>query len=385
MESAEASQRLRRITLVSLAMGVSALFLWMIADFVKALMFAIILSAMFHPLYRWCVQRMKGHRGLAAALTISLVVLCVILPLSGFLVLVAEQALHFGQLAGPWVEATFQRASQFDELVEAVPALSVLEPYRGQIVPKLGELAGSIGGWAVGFVTVAARETATLLLFVFVALYAMYFFLLHGRKTLRTLFYHLPLTAEDEQRMVDRFVSVARATIKGTVVIGLIQGVLGGLGLWVAGIGGVALWGTVMAVLSIIPGVGSALVWIPAVVTLGVQGEWAACLGLLIWCVAVVSSVDNVLRPWLVGKDTELPDLVILLSTLGGLTLFGAIGIVLGPIVAALLITVWDMYGTAFRDVLPPPPTSPPTIPPEDLVKYLQDRADESSAPETLR
>jgi predicted PurR-regulated permease PerM len=157
------------------------------------------------------------------------------------------------------------------------------------------------------------------------------------------------------------------------------------LGLWVAGIGGVALWGTVMAVLSIIPGVGSALVWIPAVVTLGVQGEWAACLGLLIWCVAVVSSVDNVLRPWLVGKDTELPDLVILLSTLGGLTLFGAIGIVLGPIVAALLITVWDMYGTAFRDVLPPPPTSPPTIPPEDLVKYLQERADESSAPETLR
>jgi predicted PurR-regulated permease PerM len=254
--------------------------------------------------------------------------------------------------------------SDADSVFDAIPFLENLRPYRDQLLPKLGELAGSLGSSAVNLVTEAARQAAEALLLLFVALYGMFFFLKDGRVVLNRMLYYLPLPAADEQRLVARFVSVARATIKGTLVIGALQGALGGLGFWVAGIDGTALWATAMAVLSLIPGVGHALVWLPAVAYLGASGQWGACIGLFAWCAGVVGSVDNFLRPWLVGKDTELPDLLILVSTLGGLTLFGAVGLILGPIIAALFVTVWDLYGAAFEDFLPPAPPPPPSVAP---------------------
>jgi predicted PurR-regulated permease PerM len=130
------------------------------------------------------------------------------------------------------------------------------------------------------------------------------------------------------------------------------------------GIEGAALWGTVMAVLSVLPGIGTALIWIPAVIYLFVIGRAGAATGLLIWCAAVVGTIDNVLRPFLVGKDTKMSDLLILLSTLGGIVLFGFTGFVVGPIVAALFVTVWDLYGMAFADILPEPDSLPSVVPP---------------------
>jgi predicted PurR-regulated permease PerM len=152
---------------------------------------------------------------------------------------------------------------------------------------------------------------------------------------------------------VEKFVSVSRATLKGTVIIGVIQGTLAGMALAVAGIQGAAFWGTIMTVLSIIPGVGTALVWLPAAIFLMATGSVASGVVLIVFCGAVVGSVDNFLRPRLVGKDTQMHDLLILFSTLGGLLLFGVVGFILGPILAALFVTVWDIYGAAFRDMLP--------------------------------
>lgn len=351
------------MTLVFIAVGTTLLFTWMISEFVMALLLAAIFSAMFHPLYRWLLPRLGARRELASAVTIGIVTLGIILPLAGFLALVITQALHFAREARPWVEEHVGYATHFDDLFTDIPSLRFLKPYSEDIAPKLSEWAGSLGSWVVGFATDAAQEAATIFLLLFVMMYAMYFFLLQGRATLSRMLYYLPLPAEDEARMVDRFVSVARATIKGTLVIGLIQGALGGLGFAVAGVHGAALWAAVMAVLSVVPGLGAPMVWIPVVLSMGLNDRWGAAAALFIWCAAVVGSVDNVLRPWLVGKDTRLPDVLILVSTLGGLTVFGAIGIVLGPIVAALFITVWDLYGAAFRDVLPPPPESPPSMP----------------------
>jgi len=155
---------------------------------------------------------------------------------------------------------------------------------------------------------------------------------------------------------VEKFLSVSRATLKGTLIIGILQGGLAGGAFAVVGLDGAAFWGTIMVVLSIVPGIGTALVWFPAVIYLFAVGQTAAAIGLFVWCAAVVGTVDNVLRPWLVGKDTKMPDLLILLGTLGGLVVFGAKGIVIGPIVAALFITVWDLYAVAFKDYLPESP-----------------------------
>ncbi len=376
-ESNSRTERIQRGSLLVLALGTTVLFLWVIWDFILALLLAVILSGMFHPLYRRVARRLGYRRSVAAAITVGGVLMGVIVPLVVFLIMIADQAIQLSQVARPWLEANASQFTRFDNLFERVPQLRFLEPYREQIVPKLGELASALGSLSVGFLTSAATQTATAALMCFVVLYAMYFFLKDGKSALDKMLYYLPLPPQDETRMIERFMSVARATIKGTIIIGAVQGFLGGIGFAVAGINGAAVWGTVMALLSAIPGLGHALVWIPVTIYLAASGQWGAFFGLLIWCAGVVGSVDNFLRPWLIGKDTELPDLIILVSTLGGLVLFGPLGFIVGPIVAALFVTVWELYGAAFEDLLPPVPDPPASIaeftssrpPPPDLAE----------------
>jgi predicted PurR-regulated permease PerM len=141
--------------------------------------------------------------------------------------------------------------------------------------------------------------------------------------------------------------------IKGTFVIGILQGGLAGIAFAFAGIDNAVFWGTVMAVLSVIPSIGSALVWIPAVIILIMQGNVAGGVGLLAFCGLIVGSLDNVLRPILVGKDTKMHELMIFFGTLGGILMFGIPGILIGPLIASLFITIWELYGLAFSDYLP--------------------------------
>jgi predicted PurR-regulated permease PerM len=181
-----------------------------------------------------------------------------------------------------------------------------------------------------------------------VMLYTMFFFFLDGPRIVQAAMSHLPITDSDKHHMLDQFVSVTRATLKGTVLIGLAQGVLGGLAFWVVGIEGAIFWGTVMTVLSIIPGIGGALVWAPAAIILIAVGEVGRGILLALFCALVVGSVDNLLRPILVGRDTKMHELMIFFSTLGGLLVFGAMGFVLGPVLAALFLTVWDIFRAMF-------------------------------------
>lgn len=155
---------------------------------------------------------------------------------------------------------------------------------------------------------------------------------------------------------MEKFVSASKATIKGTLVIGVLQGTLAGLALGIVGVHGAVFWGTVMAILSIIPGVGTAIVWLPIAIYMLVTGSIGSGIFLLAFCGGLVGMVDNVLRPRLVGKDTKMHDLFIIFSTLGGILLFGVVGFVIGPILAALFITLWDIYGHVFKDVLPEVP-----------------------------
>lgn len=352
-ERTRSIERVKKVILVVLALGISVLFLFMIRDFLMVLFLAAIASGMAQPLYRSLEQRFRGRASLASLATVGLVLLVVIGPAAIFFVIVTSEAIRLAQLLSPWVIDQIHHAGELDRLMDRFPRLRPLAPYRDQILEKLGELVGNVGGFIVDMVTTAARETATLVFLLFVMLYTMFFFLIDGRELLRRILYYLPLEPEDENKMVARFLSVARATIKGTLVISVVHGVLCGLAFWVAGIEAPALWGTLMAVLSAIPGIGSALVWIPAVVFLGVTGHWTPAILLFAWCTAVVGSVDNFLRPWLIGKDIKMPDLLVFLATLGGIALFGMVGFVIGPIIAALFVTVWDLYGEAFKDVLP--------------------------------
>jgi predicted PurR-regulated permease PerM len=155
-------------------------------------------------------------------------------------------------------------------------------------------------------------------------------------------------------RMLEKFTSVTKATIKGTLFIGFLQGLLAGAALGLVGIQGWVFWSAVMMLLSVIPGLGVALVWVPAAVYLFAVDRIIAAIVVAVWCAVVVGSIDNLLRPRLVGRDTRMPDLLILFSTLGGLMMFGIVGFVIGPILAAIFVTLWDIYGVVFQDVLPP-------------------------------
>ena len=154
--------------------------------------------------------------------------------------------------------------------------------------------------------------------------------------------------------LLSRFVRVTKATLKGTFLIGLIQGVMGAVAMAIAGIPNVFFWGLVMVVLSVIPALGPALVWLPASIILIVQGNTLSGILLMVFGIVVIGNIDNLLRPKLVGKDAQMPDLMILFGTLGGLAMFGMAGIIIGPIIAALFMTLWEIYGHSFNKMLYP-------------------------------
>ena len=366
MSDADPSRkRFRNSFLLLLTLGISILFLAMIRGFLMAVLLAAIFSGMAHPLYTWILKRLRGRRAWASAATILILLFIIGLPLIGFLSLVAAQALEMSQAAGPWIQRQISDRGRMDEILDRIPmlgsfpALRALIPDGEVILARAAEAVSGAGAFLVNSLAGITRGTLSFVLHLFVMLYAMFFFLMDGRLLLTRILYYVPLTSEDEERLVARFVSVARATLKGCFLIGVVQGLLAGIGFMVAGVPGAAFWGTVMVVASMIPAVGAGLIWVPTVIYLFVVAKVLPALGLLAWCVLVVSTVDNVLRPRLVGRDTRISDLLILLSTLGGIAFFGVPGVVVGPIVAALFVTVWHLYGETFAEWLPGP--VPPT------------------------
>ena len=351
------SERFRTAFVLILVLAISALFMAVVWPFLQALLIGAILAGLCHPLYRWMVHLFRGRESLASAVTLLILFLLIVGPLSALLGLVVQQALNVSEQAIPWVQERFGAAGSFDVhqwLVERFPLVGDLVPSQGEIVKNVGTAAKAAGGYLVSWASAFTAGTAGFFLHLFVMIYAMFFFLKDGRAILQKIFYYMPLRHEDEMRMLERFVSVTRATIKGTLLIGLIQGSLAGIAFYFAGIDGAAFWGTIMVVLSVIPGIGTALVWVPTVIYLYVIGSALSATLLGIWCAGVVGTVDNFLRPRLVGKDAEMPDLLILIGTLGGLFLFGPIGFIVGPVVCGLFLTALDIYGAAFKDVLPP-------------------------------
>jgi predicted PurR-regulated permease PerM len=241
-----------------------------------------------------------------------------------------------------------------DSIREAVDDLAErATPTVREISARAAELTGNLGRFAMISLSATTASTASAILDFFMLLYTLFFLLLDGPALLRKVTSYLPLHQAEKELVLDKFVSVTRATLRGTLVIGVIQGTLGGLAFWAVGIDGALFWGTVMVVLSVLPVVGGALVWVPAAIVLALQGEWQRALGLTLFCALIVGSVDNVLRPRLVGRDTEMHDLMILFSTLGGIAAFGPMGFIIGPILAAVFITSWEIFGTAFSDVIP--------------------------------
>lgn len=347
--------RFRRAFLLLLVAAISVVFVAMVREFVLTILLAATFTGLSYPVYLRLLPAVGNRAPLAALATLALVLFLVLAPLVAVLGAGASEALSMTETVGPRLTKLVSEPTAVDAQLQRLPGYSYIAPYREQILTKLGELVGGASAFVLNVLSATTRATALFVFHAFVLLYAMYFFLTGGPGLLRGVLAYVPLADVDKQRMLEKFVSVTRATLKGTLLIGAAQGFLGGVAFWAAGIEGPVFWGTVMTVLSIIPGVGGALVWVPAVIFLAVTGEVWTAAALAAFLALVVGSIDNLLRPRLVGRDTQLHELLIFLSTLGGLLFFGASGFILGPVLAALFVTVWEMFGIAFRHELAEP------------------------------
>lgn len=344
-----ADARFRKGFLLLLVVGITAAFLFVIRDFVMTLFVAAIFSGLAQPLYRRVLRIARGHRGIASGLTLVLMVLLVGGPLVAVFTVVANEALRFANEITPWVVEIMRDPEQLSLYLNRVPGAQWLVPYRDDIAARAAEAAGQLGSVVVATVSDTTRNTLTIIVNFFMMLYAMFFFLMDGRHYLASMLRYLPLREAEQDQMLERFVSVTRATIKGTLLIGVVQGTLGGVIFAILGIPGAALWGLLMIVLSVLPVVGGALVWVPVAISLAVLGSWGRAIVLVLFASLVMGSIDNLLRPRLVGHDTQMSDLLVLFSTLGGIARFGPLGFIVGPIIAALFVTVWEIFGKAYH------------------------------------
>ncbi|MEE4298253.1 MAG: AI-2E family transporter [Pseudomonadales bacterium] len=330
---------------VAMLVLVTVAFFWVLGGYLTPMFWAVVLAVLFFPVQEWLITRFGGRRNLGAAVTFTLILATVIIP-TGFIALaVGNEArllvsrLQSGEIDPGavlhWAESV---APQITEMLEGV-GLDIGE-LRGRLSSAALTASQTIGGFAVA----AGQGAVNLGIGFVVMLYVLFFALRDGERMLELVVRALPMGDDREDALIRKFAEVARATIKSTVVIGALQGLLGGIAFALLDIEGALFWGVVMGVLSLLPAVGASLVWGPAALIMLADERWGASLFLLVFGVGVISMVDNLLRPILVGRDTRIPDWLVLLSTLGGLSAFGLSGFVIGPLVAALFLTFWSLF-----------------------------------------
>ncbi|WP_412063417.1 AI-2E family transporter [Rubrivirga sp. IMCC45206] len=334
---------------LALLVLVTLAFAWTLGGFLLPVFWAVVLAVLFAPLFRWYERRLKGRSTIAALLTLLTVMSAVVAPLIVLGILVTQEAI-----------GVVERVSSGEiDLTEPVAAAERMLPRLSQRAEELGidfdNLRDRVTTSAVALSQeVASRllsvgqQALTFTLLLAVTLYVLFFFVRDSAALEATMIRALPLGDPRERRLFSKFTAVTRATVKGTFVIAAVQGTIGGVAFALLGLGSPVLWGVLMGVFSLLPAIGGALVWIPAAVYLVATGAWVKALILAGVGAGIMGTVDNALRPILVGRDAGMPDYMILLSTLGGLATFGFSGLVIGPVVAGLFLTVWEIFTEEF-------------------------------------
>ena len=338
---------LRRAAFLLLLALVTVAFFWIISPFFGAVFWAIVLALMFMPVHRRLCARLRGRDTLAALGTLLFCMVIVVVPMIFVVGAMVDEATSFTQRLRT---GEFNPRTYFEQIQNALPGwsrdlLGRFGLFNAQDVVDKLTAAVVQGGQALTTRALAiGQNTLMLLVNLGIMLYLLFFFLRDGRDLAQTIRRAVPMQRQHTDFLLSKFATVVRATVKGTVVVALVQGMLGGVAFAFLGIHGAVLWGVVMSVLSLLPAIGAALVWAPVAIYLIATGSMIEGLGLAAWGAGVMGMVDNLLRPILVGKETKLPDYLVLLSTIGGLSIFGVNGFLIGPAIAALFVATWALF-----------------------------------------
>ena len=330
-----------------LTRAVTALALgWILLPFYGAILWAVVIAMLFIPLYRRLLPRVGRRHNLAAALVMLLVLLVGVLPVAVVTAALGREAsLVYQRIGtGEWNPGRYLRGL-FDALPPSVNTwlqrvgVPDFDDLQRQVTAALAQGSQFIASQALGI----GADTFGLVASLGVALYLAFFLIRDGDVLAGHARTALPVPPQFKQELIAKFMAVVRATVKGSLLIAGIQGLLGGVAFWALGVNGALLWAVVMAFLSLVPMVGASLVWLPVAVYLFISGQPWQGVALVAYGVLVIGLADNLLRPMLVGKDAGLPDYVVMITTLGGMAVFGVNGFIIGPTIAAMFIAVWHL------------------------------------------
>ncbi|VCU69107.1 putative inner membrane protein [Pigmentiphaga humi] len=320
---------------------------WLLWPFFGAVFWGAILAIVFFPMQRRLQARFGGRANLAALATLGVCILLVIIPVSVIAGAIIQQGAGlYDQIRSGHVDFR----AYFEQAVTALPesARNLLSRFGlmdiGGVQAKLADVATKGSQFFATQALSIGQNTFQFVISLGVMLYLLFFLLRDGATLSAKIRRSIPLTESHKRHLLRKFIAVVRATVKGNIVVAITQGILGGIIFWILGIQGALLWSVVMAFLSLLPAVGAGLIWGPVAIYFLMTGSIVQGIVLTLYGILVIGLVDNVLRPILVGKDTRMPDYVVLISTLGGMALFGINGFVIGPLIAALFMAVWDIF-----------------------------------------
>lgn len=335
--------------LLLLSVGVAVFFVF--EPFLTAVIAAAILSALFKKAYFTFEKWTRGNKGWSAFFTCLLVIVIVVTPVFLVLSLAIGEANNLYHALGE--ESSLEKIiNQTVERGRSVPYLNIFFDTQTLDQERILRDVKQFSQNSLGLLQAAYQGITSFIFWVFVMFFSLFYFLIDGKRMLGHLMSLSPLRDEHDKLLVKKFISISRATLKGTIVVGAIQGLLIGITFWIAGIPSPAIWGLVATLCSIIPMFGAGLVWLPAGIIMLLLGDvWQGFFVLAIGA-GIISVIDNILRPKLVGNDTQMHPLLILFATLGGISFFGLAGFIIGPIIVALFMALGEIYSIEFRDQL---------------------------------
>jgi len=353
---------LQRKTLLLLLALVTLAFIWILLPFYGAIFWAVALGILFAPLQRKLLLKFRGRRNLATFSTLGICTVIAILPvIITTALLVQEVATLYSDVQSGKINVA-SYVMQFKDILPTT-VQDWLDRFGLGNIDGLSEKVskGALEGSQFFATQVFSfgQSTFELVVSFFIMLYLLYFFIRDGQQMVRLIRNAVPLAEQQKRLLQLKLRRVVRASVKGNLAVAITQGALGGLMFWFLGIHSSLFWAVLMMFLSLLPAVGAGIVWAPVAVYFLVTGQIWEGVVLALYGVLVIGMVDNVLRPILVGKDTKMPDFLILISTLGGMAIFGLNGFVIGPLIAALFLSSWGLFSGTRRKVRLPADIEP--------------------------
>ncbi|MCI0411228.1 AI-2E family transporter [bacterium] len=347
------SEKFSRYFLLVLFIGIIILFFNMIKIFLIPIVLAAVITTLFYPFYLSLLSGVRNRRNIAAFLCCFVLLIVFLIPLFFLAQIVSGEAAQFYQTAGQKLREWFSPGQ--DGLLMRLqqnPWFQRLRLDQWNWQQALGDVFSNAGSLLATIISKTSGGAFYLLANVFVTLFICFYFFRDGESMMKSIRKLVPLSDRYIDALIGRFTLVSRATIKGTVVIGLIQSTLGAITLWIFGVGSPLLWFMVMLILSFIPIVGAWLVMHPAAIIQFLLGHHWQGIGIFLVTILIISNIDNVIRPRLVGQFSGLHDLIIFFSALGGIKMFGPLGVLIGPVVASFFVTLLEIYSVEFKSHL---------------------------------